>query len=99
MELITGDALKEYLQRNNGVIQRGHYYYFRCTASFYTNNENGTLNRKIPMCSKWIDLGIEKHARKLKRLDRKMDNPYIFIDKEIVKQYFKLEGIVIPERV
>ena len=98
MELLTGDALKDYFNKN-GKLLKGHFYCFKCVASFYTTNQNGTLNRKINMCSKWLDLGIENHARKLKRLDRKMDNPYIYIDKDLVVKYFKLEGIVIPEGV
>lgn len=97
MHLITGDAMKEYIEKH-GKILDGDFLCFKCTASFFTTNKSGTLNRKINMCSMWLDLGVENHARKLKRIDRKMDDPYIYIDKDLIKKYFKVEGIAIPER-
>lgn len=64
-----------------------------CCSSFYVHNSNGSFNRKIPMGSKWLDLGIENSMHKLKRIDRIMKNPYAYIKKNKIVENFKIEGV------
>ena len=64
----------------------------RCISSFYIKNQNGSLDRKIPCGSIWLDLGIENHLRKLKRVDRRMKQPYAYIDKNTIVRNFELKG-------
>lgn len=70
----------------------------KCCCSFYTYNTSGNLNRKIQMSSKWLDLGIENNKHKLKRIDRVMKNPYVYLDKEKIVKNFKIEGVYDNEK-
>lgn len=64
----------------------------KCKSSFYTENSHGSLDKKIPCASLWLDLGVENGKRKLKRLDRKMQNPYAYVDKSKVVRNFEIKG-------
>ena len=71
----------------------------KCKSTFYVLNQNKTsVNRKIQIGSKWLDLGIENNVHKLKRIDRKVKNPYLYIEKEKIVKNFKIEGVYVNEK-
>lgn len=64
--------------------------YLKCVISFYTKDENNK-NKKIVQGSVYEDLGIEKNKRKLKRVDRKIKDEFVYLDKtNEIKKYFKI---------